>query len=296
MIDIAIATTTWNCSDLAASFLRYHLAHVASTIYVVDYRSTDGTADILASFDSGRVRQLPFVDLPGLDVSNQILEAVRADGRCDWVLFMDPDEFVVEPQALKQALETAPADCGAVQLRRDNVTGLLPDDPREAALRPFEDLNLQVAKPVFRDGLACIPRNDLEPPWIHSWIGPKVVVRSRGGATIGDGDHELREGACVPIEGPRLLHFPIRSWARFVDKLDCAEQDLGCNPHLPEIYAWHLRRWLRMRREGDLLREFRRQFVTPAERDQAVATGNLTPLPPEWVAAYREAMGSAVAP
>jgi hypothetical protein len=70
---IAIATTTWNSVDLVETFLEHHLGGAITRVFVVEYGSNDGTAEILQRYvEQDLVEVLHLPALADKDTSNLV--------------------------------------------------------------------------------------------------------------------------------------------------------------------------------------------------------------------------------
>ena len=156
-----------------------------------------------------------------------------------WCLFMDPDEFVSRPAALASAFGGVPDDRLVVNVPRFNVSGVRPNC-LEYRSHAFADLDLKILWSQRSAEDRRSPR--LNPPWIFTDIPGKVGVRVSSEVTIGDGDHSATGSTGWTLYGQELLHFPIRSWEKFREKISLAKLDLESNPQLGPDFAWHWRR------------------------------------------------------
>lgn len=260
-----IATTTWNNCDIVRLFLDYSRALGFDRILVMDFDSTDGTADLLRSEPyRDFVEATTFPGLAGLDSSGLLLEKAKRCSDVDSLcLFCDPDEFLVLPPGFGWQ-EWSQAMGPAVVVPRFNVTGC-----RAAAVSapglvtPLGSLNLRIERRVRRNPLVDMYQDELTPPWIYSDIPGKVFVRPERTLAITDGDHGAILADAVPRKAPDgmyLLHFPIRSYQEFEAKVRLNAIDFEANQHLPQGYGWQCRRWVRLANQGRLRNEYLQQF------------------------------------
>jgi Glycosyl transferase family 2 len=272
---LVIATTTWNASDIIERFLDYHLAGDIARVFLMDFGSNDGTLDLLGRYcESGFVELLTLPSLQGKDSSNVLLDHIgRSSAAPEWCLFIDPDEFVSSPATMASALNSVPDDVLAVSLPRFNVTGVRPNSIRRRSV-PFADLDLKIRQRTQRsaDDRRAI---QLNPPWIFTDIPGKVAVRVNSGVTVGAGDHSAEGNTGWTLSGQELLHFPIRSWEKFEEKIELAKMDFDANPHLSLDFGWHWRRWIAIHEAGTLASEYLEQFVDAADVDRLIQDGVL---------------------
>ena len=272
---IVIATTTWNSSDIIEQFLDHHLAGDVTRIFLMDFGSEDATLDIVQSYcDQGTVELLKLPSLHGKDSSNLLLNHIRhCQEPYDWCLFIDPDEFLSFPATLARTLAVVPKEVPVVNLSRFNVTGVRPKSIEHPCV-PFTDINLKIKQRSQRSAKDRHAR-ELNPVWIFTDIPGKIAVRVNSETVIGDGDHNARGNTGFAIEGQELLHFPIRSWEKFEEKIKLAKMDFDANPHLGQNFGWHWRRWIAIHEDGGLASEFLNQFIDATEVGRLIQDGVL---------------------
>jgi hypothetical protein len=278
-----LATTTWNTVDLIDLFLTHYQSLGFTRAFVMDFDSNDGSRDILESARwRSYVTRVPFSGLHSLDSSNILLDAVRTTcGPDAWALFCDPDELLVTPgmHLDVESMTGFDTDVSQIVLPRFNVTA-----PRSVArlqpsrLNASDALSLRIlhraARLPERDLLADV----LEPSWIYTAIPGKVLTRVGSTQTIGPGDHEasLLAGKGIPAPSDMyLLHYPLRSFGEFSQKVAMAAADFAANPDRPPWFGWHQRRWVRLAQAGALYEEYLQQFVPDDELARGLLDGTL---------------------
>lgn len=277
---IAAATTTWNSSDIIGHALSHFEQLGFDRVYVMDFASEDGTPEILTS---ARWRQLvhlvPFPGLGNLDSSNIILAIARQHEKLGWMLFCDPDEFLVTPgmAPVGDCLCATPA--AAIAIPRFNMTGRRTLSAGTGPeLFSFANFNLRIDRTAKRVAVRDIAADLLDPPWIYSAMPGKIFTRIECAGEIGPGDHTvtlLPGTETAPLEGFHLLHFPIRTYGEFESRTAMAARDFAANPGLSQNYGWHARRWLRLRDQGMLRTEYLQQLVPDGEVERLTADGIL---------------------
>jgi glycosyltransferase involved in cell wall biosynthesis len=272
---IVIATTTWNAGDTIEQFINHHLAGDVARIFVMDFGSDDGTLDLLQPYrNSGTVQVLTLPSLQGKDSSNVLLDQIRSSPAApEWCLFIDPDEFVSSPASLVSAFSSVPDDALAVNLPRFNVTGVRPRSIQHCPV-PFADLMLKIRQRSRRSAEDRRARY-LNPPWIFTEILGKVAVRVRSGVAVGHGDHSASGNTRLTLNGQELLHFPIRAWEKFEEKIRLAKMDFKANSHLNPDFAWHWRRWIAIHEAGALASEYLEQFIDAGDVERLIQGGVL---------------------
>ena len=256
-----VVTTTWNSGDLVAAFLDHYRRLGLDGAIVMDFASTDGTHDILASSEwRSFVELVPFPGIAALDSSNLMLAlaAGRPRDQC-WCLFCDPDELLVTPSMTVRDLGQREIDdrIEAFVIRRFNVTAPLSvAESADQRLTPLDALTLRIAQRHVRVDSEMSGKEALQPPWIFTDIPGKVLVKVDTAIAVGEGDHTVRTSHDRSADGPDgvyLLHYPFRSFAAFQAKVELARIGFEANPHLSEGHGWQHRRWLRLA-DADRLR------------------------------------------
>ena len=270
-----IATTTWNSDDIVEKFLKHHLAGDIARIFLMDFGSDDKTLELLRPYcKSGSVELLKLESMRGKDSSNFLLDHIRRSPAApQWCLFIDPDEFVSGPRTLANSFTGVPDDVIVVNLPRFNVTGVRPDSVRHR-LVPFVDLNLKIRQRSQRSAGERRARQ-LHPPFIFTDIPGKVAVRVKSAVTVGDGDHSAQGNTGYMLPDQELLHFPIRSWQKFEEKIRLAKMDFDANPHLGPDFGWHWRRWIAIHEDGGLASEYLQQLIDVSDVDRLIQDGVL---------------------
>jgi len=276
-----VATTTWNSVDVVRTFVTHYEKLGFERLLVMDFRSTDGTQEVLRDEERrGFVDLVPFPGLAGLDSSNVLLSrAQHRYGPDAWCLFCDPDELLVVPQmTVKNAFpSTLTPVADVLEVPRFNVTA-----PRsiarasDARLTPLDALTLKIEQRHVRLPERDLPADVLVPPWIFSAIGGKVFVHLAHALTIGEGDHYARTSGGAPGTCPAdmyLLHYPFGSYADFCGKIERARSDFAANPHLSPEYGWQVRRWIALADRNLLRREYLDQFIVDDQIDHLLHSG-----------------------
>jgi len=253
---VVVITATWDVADLMGDWLEHHRDMGVEAVVVMDYGSTDGTLELLLDTRwSGFLHWFPFTGL-GSDSNLQQLEHARTIWSDGWALIIDPDEFLVTPSWSVSDLVGAAVATGAdaVALPRFHMEG-----PRSLVRAP---------------GAAPGPR-ELSLRW-----GPqdqtKVIVNLASAAHANLPGHVAVGERVAELSGLDvcLLHYPTRSFAGFVGKVDHAEQTLQFLGGSADAgFAHHWRRWVAIRNAGGLWEEYLDQFVPDDELDEVIECG-----------------------
>jgi glycosyltransferase involved in cell wall biosynthesis len=201
--------------DVVEAFVRHHAA-LLDRLYLVDNRSTDGTAEIL--------RRLAAEGLPivlGSDAelryyqgrkTTALIAAAQADGPWDCLLPLDADEFLQleDRGALEAELARLPPDAAGLLLSDQYVPGTADDAAEPDPVRRI--LHRAAAVPA-------------QPP-AHGKIVVTGSLAAAPAMTAGEGNHHLLlAGAPVPerrLVAARVAHFPVRSAEQLVAKVATA--------------------------------------------------------------------------
>ena len=279
-----IFTTTWNSADVITTFLTHYQDLGFDQIVVMDFDSTDGTAEILSETRrQGFVSPFPFPGIAGLDSSNLMLNYARSAFAPDTLcLFCDPDELLVLPSM--DARRDLPLDLGGEDVSgwffpRSNMTCKRSwAVARQDEMHATGNLRYRAGGATRRNHVALIQEDRLEPAWIFTQLPAKVLVKLSHTTAIGDGDHTSTTiGTLKPApEGMRLLHYPFRTLDAFEAKIALARQDFEANASVPAGYGWQLRRWIRLADKGFLTREYLEQFPDDEDFNLYLAEGSLS--------------------
>ena len=251
---IHLLTGVWDNADLLPGWLAHHREMGFGGVVLMDYGSTDGSLEILRSPEwADFVEILPFSGLDS-DVNRELLVHSQSRWPMDWALFIDPDEFVFTPRRSTDdpSILIAMEGHDLVTLPRYEMTA-----PRSVARSAvFPGIDVMTLRLVEQDQ-------------------GKVMVRLSVDMPVDLAGHTGQTDRSGTIEGTPtcLLHVPVRSYERFAQKVDHAEETFALNPDLPDWWAWHWRRWIEIRDNGGLAGEYLEQFVNDDDVESLLATG-----------------------
>ena len=193
-------------ADIVAANLDYHLARGVDLVIATDNRSVDATPEILRGYERRGVLRLlhePSDYYAQAAWVTRMARLAAAEG-ADWVIHSDADEFwwPLDGSDLKSVLDEVPTDVAVVSAQRWNFP------PRPEDGRPFHE------RMVVRD---LDSRNPRGRP-----LRAKVAHRAHPAAEVGMGNHRAvvpGNGTQPTVGGVEILHFPMRTYAQFENKI-----------------------------------------------------------------------------
>jgi len=243
--------------DIIADAIDFHLAQGVDEVIVTDNGSEDGTLEILRSYEARGVARIILEPTDDYSQGRWVTRMARmaADELgADWVINSDADEFWWPREGtLRSIFEGVGESVGAVVGRRTNFVPR-PEDGRpyweRMTLRERESLN-PVGKPL--------------PPKLAHRAHPEIVVvqgnhRVKGpdlGSTLDDGSIEI-------------LHFPMRSYAQFENKIVKGGRAYARNRELPEKTGRTWRRLYETWERGGLPDHYEASVVADEARDDVL--------------------------
>lgn len=180
---IIVMGICYNQADILPWFLRHYLAF-ADEISIWDDQSTDGSRELLQSTPWVVMRDWPH---PGSGISEDLfLEFAyewypKARGKFDWVIWVDPDEFIYAPD-VRSVLGFQNGN-DVIRTEGFNMTGdgLPQDDGRQI----WEVLKAGVPAPVYSKPIVFRPEVELK------WNRGKHALESCSGAVSQDAPLKL---------------------------------------------------------------------------------------------------------
>ena len=270
-----MTTSAYDQGDILSDYLEWYLDLGVDLILVQDCNSVDGSQEILRRFARHRAVRwfiLPERNMLKYDSAHVLAQRAREDHGADWIIQCDVDEFLCP---LDRDLRTILADAR----RRDFTVITVPyfnmiGPPIPWGQTATQALTLRIDRPVVES-----PDNfnagRLSVPFIFVKLPAKTIVWAEALAAYGPGSHEATSawGRNGDGEGLRFLHYPIRGFDKFQQKVRNTAAWLADNPHLEDWWGWHWRRWIRLEREGRLREDYDNQFVSPTRAQELVHEG-----------------------
>jgi hypothetical protein len=206
-VKLVLTLLVRNEADIVDANIAYHLSRGVDFIVATDNNSDDGTLDILEEYQRRGVLHL--IREPGEDYAqsewvSRMAHLAATEYGADWIVHGDADEFWWPRKGtLKDVLASVPEKYGVFQGHRFDFVPR-PDEEGFFAERMTVRLRLP-------DKVKVAHRPD-----------PEVVV--------GQGSHRLDQTSLTPAPpwyAVDVLHFPLRSYAQFEQKVHVAGASTG---------------------------------------------------------------------
>jgi hypothetical protein len=243
--------------DIIGEHLDFHLAQGVNQVIVTDNGSEDATLDILREYETRG--EVSVIHEPSDDYSQgrwvtRMARMAAADLGADWVINSDADEFWWPRSGTLETTFRALDDrVGLVVARRTNFVPQPEDD------RPFWE------RMTVRE------RESLNP--VGKPLPPKLAHRAHPEIEVVQGNHRVRG----PALGERLddgsieiLHFPMRSYAQFENKIVKGGAAYARNRELPEKIGRTWRRLYEVWQRGELPAHYAESVVSDAGRQDLI--------------------------
>jgi hypothetical protein len=227
-------------ADIVSANIEFHLDRGVDFIIATDNLSVDGTTDILRAYERRGV--LHYIRQTDDDYAQHrwvthMARLARAKFGAEWVINNDADEFWYPEQGnLKEALDTVSASCDAVAVKRHNF-------PPRPALGGALFGNTMTVR--FRQSLTAFGRQ----------VSNKVCHRGFDDIEVEQGNHavlrhqQILAAGAAPIE---ILHFPIRSYRQYANKISLGGAAYGRNKELDAALGDTWRHLYQLWRRGEL--------------------------------------------
>ncbi len=209
--------------DILAAQLHYHRAQGVHFFLVLDHRSVDRTRDILKDYESRGWLQWFAIDTLQRDQGRWVTALAQKafhEHQADWVINNDADEFWwCDKGTLKDYLAQVPAAYRLVYAPRTNFWA-----PNAHSEAPFWQQQVQEQKD---------PINFLGEP-----LSGKICHRGEPEIVVHHGNHSvdpMRAEDIAPEQADnalRILHFPLRAYAQFEQKVRNGGGSWVANPNI----------------------------------------------------------------
>jgi glycosyltransferase involved in cell wall biosynthesis len=242
--------------DILRENLDFHLAQGVDEVIVTDNGSEDGTLEIVRSYEADGVAKLLLEPTDDYSQGRWVTRMARlaAEEGADWVINSDADEFWwPRTGTLKSTFEALGADVGVLVAHRTNFV------PRPQDEGPFWE------RMTLRE------RESLNP--LGKPLPPKLAHRADPEITVAQGNHKVEDvslGERLDDGSIEILHFPMRSYAQFENKIMKGGRAYARNRELPERMGRTWRRLYETWEQGGLRAHYDASVVAEGVRDDLV--------------------------
>lgn len=247
--------------DIIAANIDVHLGHGVDFFIAMDNLSEDRTADILRGYERRGV--LHYIHQPEDTYAQHrwvthMARLAWAEFGADWVINSDADEFWWPDEgSLKEALSTVDPSSIAVSVERTNFL------PRRRAPGDF-----------FADVMTVRERDSLNP--LGQPLQGKVCHRGGPVIEVRQGNHRVAvNGQILAAVGApiTILHFPMRSYEQFENKIKKGGAAYARNPYLPPRVGVTWRQLYETWQRGDLEAHYRASLLDEASVGEGLRDG-----------------------
>jgi len=261
--------------DIIGENIRFHATQGVDHFTVMDNGSVDGTRELLSALSDEF--DIDIIDNPQHTIDQdlwvtQMAQQVCKSGRADWVIHNDADEFWVNSNGnLKREIRP---DIGVVSVSRQNMLPLL-SDVSEPDYR-FYDNVMRVAKSPGSDRNVVNPDESLDIEMNLRKLPGKVMCRLNGLHHVQMGNHSVsHDGEVTRSDNTLIYHFPVRTFEQFVKKVSNYGSALEANKRFSLGTSWHLRRWYKLLKLGQLEQEYESMLLTAEQASKLQSEGVL---------------------
>lgn len=251
--------------DIVHHNVDFHLSVGVDFVIATDNRSVDATTELLRGYE--RAGHLHLIEESGEDFAQgrwvtRMARMAAMEYGADWVINTDADEFWWPVDGdLPSVLGAVPEDADAVVAQRHHFP------PVDGGAEPFYE------RMIYRTGE---PTNQL-----GGSLPPKVCHRGMPEVEVHQGIHRVSvpgAGEVNTVDGRGLmevLHFPIRSYGQYEQKIIHGGRGYQRNTELPERVGRVKRRLYERWEAGQLPEVFEQQLVVPATATARLRSGEL---------------------
>jgi glycosyltransferase involved in cell wall biosynthesis len=242
--------------DIVRENLDFHLSQGVDRVIVTDNGSEDGTVEILREYEERGVVRLVLEPADDYSQGRWVTRMARlaAGEGADWVINNDADEFWwPRSGTLRSTFEGLGPDVGILVAHRANFA------PRPEDGRPFWE------RMTLRE------RESLNP--LGKPLPPKVAHRADPAVTVVQGNHRVEGvelGERVDDGSIEILHYPMRTYAQFENKIVKGGRAYARNRELPDRTGRTWRRLYERWEAGELRDYYEGQLASEGSGDELV--------------------------
>lgn len=251
--------------DVLAANLDYHLAQGVDQFIITDNLSVDSTRDIIDSYVRRKLAVYLYESNDDYSQFRWVTRMARmaaVDFDADWVINNDADEFWASnaPGAnLKSCLARVATTVQSLTVPRFNFIPMGAGDPG-----------------FFAERMTLLERESRNSE--GALLPPKVCHRAMPDVEVDQGNH----GVClagVPVRSEpcalRILHYPMRSYRQFENKIARGGAAYARNTELSEEVGITWRNLYKIWQAGDLLHWYLQHVPSPQVVQNKLLTGEL---------------------
>jgi hypothetical protein len=247
--------------DIIRENIAYHLNRGVDRLIVTDNNSKDGTIDILKDYEKQGVLDIIFEEEDNYSQWKWVtrMAAIAIDKhKADWVINSDADEFWWPAEGnLKDALAAVPGEYAVLEVPRNDF---VPRPESEGTM--FERMIIKNLKSL----------NHIGKP-----LPPKICHRAIPGVIIAQGNHKLIYPTDLMVfRNPvlEIMHFPMRSYAQFENKIAYGGAAVERNDSLPKTMLKGWRNLYEDYRKGNLSHYYYSKILPFDDLSQAIIDGH----------------------
>lgn len=242
--------------DILATNIDFHLSQGIDKIIVTNNLSVDRTADILNEYVSQGVIHLINENSDDYNQQEWVTKMAKIaikEYQANWVLHCDADEFWMpnnKSQTISDVLKKLPNE---VQVGSANRVNFLPPERKQEEQYFAISMNIREAQSF----------NAIGQP-----LPPKICHRSIKNICILQGNHHVEEMnvRITPVNLPiTILHFPLRSYSHFENKINLGGAAYERNTVLDKNLGSTWRSLYKLHLDGELKSYYKKQ--RPKKKD-----------------------------
>ncbi|MEM6299542.1 MAG: glycosyltransferase family 2 protein [Bacteroidota bacterium] len=251
--------------DILRANIDFHLSQGVDFIIATDNLSVDGTADILKEYEAKG--KLHYIYEPSDDYSQyawvtRMARMAYTKYGAKWVINNDADEFWWPREGnLKTTLAKTPETINVIVVHRKDFVFLTEIDES----KPFYE------QMIYKDFFSKDIRGDFLPPKVAHRGSDKVNVAQGNHTVMGIPNQQVVDNNVIEI-----LHFPLRSYKQFINKIQKGGAAYARNAELPPEmgFTWRVL-YQHLQKQGSLTPFLQSQAYTPQRIVEGLDSGRI---------------------